>query len=62
MHDADATLLRKRNRQVRLGYRIHRRAHNWYVECDIPTESGPCIALLRHDTATRRLQQDIVER
>ena len=61
MNDADATLLRQRNGQVRLGHRIHGRAHNRDIQGDAARQTRAGIHLGRDHITAGRLQQNIIK-
>ncbi len=61
MHDADAALLRQRDGKVRLGDRVHGRADDRDVDCDMPGQAGARIGFGRQDVAAGRLEKYIVE-
>ena len=61
MHDAHAALLRDRDRQARLGHRVHRGGHQRQVQGDVAGEAGREGGVLGKDLGERRHQQHIVE-
>ena len=61
MDDSDAALLRQRDREVRLGDRIHGRADDGDVHRDVPGEAGARVGFGRQHVAARRLEKYIVE-
>ena len=61
MNDADAALLRQRDRQMRFRDRIHGRADDGNVQPDVPREAGARVGLSGENAAAGRLQKHVVE-
>ena len=61
MDQAEAALLRERNRQVRFGYRVHGGADDGDVQSDLAGNPGPGIGLRGDDVAAGRKQENVVE-
>ena len=60
--DAEAALLRDRDREARLGDRVHRRRHERNVERDAAGEAGLEGDVAGYDEGMCGDQQDVVER
>ena len=55
MDDADAALLRERDREMRFRDRVHGGADNRNVQTDAPGETGSSVGVGRQHAAARRL-------
>src|ERR1035438_5394731 len=61
MHDADAAVLRQRNRQVRFRHRIHGGGDNRNIERDLARQAGAGIRLGRDHFAAGRFEKNVIE-
>ena len=61
MHNADAALLRQRNRQVRFRHRIHGGGNNRNIESDLARQAGASIHLGRDHFAAGRFEKNVIE-
>src|SRR5437588_7880341 len=61
MNDADAALLRDCNRQVRLGYSVHRRRRDRYIERNVTRKASGCVGFGWKNPASSRNQGNVVK-
>ena len=61
VNDAEAALLRQRNRHVRFGHRIHGGADDGNIQADVARELRLRVGIRRNHIGTRRQQKNVVK-